>query len=213
MGTNRATRRAPGQLAPTRWAWALVPALMLGSAWIAHRPGPGADGGIVRTDHPMDTCIEGAGLFQVVMAEPHASVAYTRDGRFRLNADRELVMLEGGHVLLPNITFPEDVARVRVTERGEVLVWYADDEEAMLVGELELATFAAPENLLLIGPALWCETAHSGAPDIGQPASVDAFGSARGTIRAGAYESCFGILHAASEHRSPAAQITSARSY
>ncbi|MDQ7801303.1 MAG: flagellar hook-basal body complex protein, partial [Armatimonadota bacterium] len=55
------------------------------------------------TGNPLDLAIEGDGFFQVRL--PDGTVAYTRDGTFKLDAEGRLVTSDG-LLLEPNVTIP-----------------------------------------------------------------------------------------------------------
>ena len=64
-----------------------------------------AQGMIEPSEKLWDLAIEGDGFFQVQM--PDGSLAYTRDGRFQLDAEGRVVT-PNGYYLSPNITMPPD---------------------------------------------------------------------------------------------------------
>ena len=68
-------------------------------------------GSMIQTGNALDIMIEGEGFFQVEL--PDGTVAYTRDGSFKLNQTGQ-IMTADGYVLTPPITIP-DVSKVRST--------------------------------------------------------------------------------------------------
>src|SRR5271167_3076770 len=50
-------------------------------------------GNLSQTGNPLDVAIQGKGFFQVL--QPDGTLAYTRDGSFQLNAQRQIVTADG----------------------------------------------------------------------------------------------------------------------
>ena len=59
-------------------------------------------GSMIQTKNALDFAIQGEGLFQVL--QPDGTMAYTRDGSFKLSVDRELVTANGMPIQ-PSIVF------------------------------------------------------------------------------------------------------------
>lgn len=100
-----------------------------------------SDGGLQYTGQPLDMSIQGPGFFRV---ETPAGERYTRDGRFTLDAEGNLVTVDGYKVL-------DDSAQpIQITEQGEVTV--SGDGTLFLNGQelskLGLASFNDPLNEL-----------------------------------------------------------------
>jgi flagellar basal-body rod protein FlgG len=114
-------------------------------------------------------------FFQLVL--PDGGTVYTRDGSFHIDADREIVSLQG-YRLPTSITVPEDATDVTVSRDGTVQAHFAD-QPAQDIGRFELATFADPAGLRLLGGNLYQETASSGTPTTGFPGD-DQFGEVQG---------------------------------
>jgi len=53
--------------------------------------------------------VEGPGLFQIL--QPDGTLAYTRDGSFKLSQDGELVN-SAGYLLQPQIVIPQEAASI-----------------------------------------------------------------------------------------------------
>src|SRR5690606_11631313 len=126
-------------------------------------------GELVETFNPLDVAIAGPGFFQVALDD--GSVAYTRDGSFTINADRQIVTGDG-YPVLPGTTIPGDAASILIAPDGAV--WAAAGEDWSQIGTIDLVTFRQPAGLLAIGRNLFQATAASGNP---QPA-VDGAGGA-----------------------------------
>lgn len=137
-------------------------------------------GPLLSSSMPFDLAIVGDGFFRVMLDD--GTVAYTRDGTFRLDADRQLVTALGQR-LEPPLVFPERFDRFRIEQDGTILVRrpYTAEELAALdpdaptdgvdevIGRLVLTRFADAGGLASIGQNLFVETAASQAPIDGFP--------------------------------------------
>jgi flagellar basal-body rod protein FlgG len=124
------------------------------------------------TGRPLDLAIEGEGFFQV--QRPDGTLAYTRDGNFSIS-DTGALVTNGGYLVMPGVTIPQDATGVSVSPSGVVAVTAAGSTEPVEVGRLELARFLNPNGLLAIGENQYVETAASGTPIVGV-AQEDGFG-------------------------------------
>jgi flagellar basal-body rod protein FlgG len=130
-------------------------------------------GTLSTSDSPWHMAIDGLGYFQVRL--PDGTPAYTRDGRFSLNASRQLVTADG-YLLEPSVTLPEGAEASHVNPDGTILAEFEDEEgerERREVGRVTIMGFAAAERLNHIGQNLFTATPESGPamplrPD-GQP--------------------------------------------
>ncbi|MCW2381535.1 MULTISPECIES: flagellar basal-body rod protein FlgG [unclassified Sphingobium] len=132
------------------------------------------------TGNTYDLAIEGAGFFQ--LQQPDGTIAYTRAGNFKTNAEGLLVSPDG-LPLVPQIQLPEGVSAVTIGNDGTVSATVAGQQEPVELGAIETARFVNPAGLQAVGGNLLLETAASGAPQVGA-AGLDG----RGTIRQGALE-------------------------
>jgi len=124
-------------------------------------------GTVISTDNPLDLMIEGDGFFQLRM--PDGSVRYTRDGSFKLDADRSVVTSEG-YRLEPALEVPEDAIQIAVSRDGIVSVrLQGDDANAQEIGQLELARFPNASGLEGRGGNVFNESPASGTPILGNP--------------------------------------------
>ena len=104
-----------------------------------------SQGALRATRQPLDLAIAGEGFFRM---QTPAGERYTRDGRFTLNAESELVSVDGYFLLDDNgqrITLPE--GEIRIDSRGEIFV----DGESQ--ARIDLAVFENPEEVLERDPA------------------------------------------------------------
>ena len=116
--------------------------------------------------------INGDGFFQVTL--PDGTVAYTRDGAFKLSADGQIVTSDG-FTLEPPITLGPDTVSVNISSDGNVEVSQSGQTAAANVGQIELAKFINPAGLRSIGRNLYLETEASGPSLTGQP-NTEGFG-------------------------------------
>lgn len=126
----------------------------------------------VQTDNPYHIMIQGPGFFQVTL--PSGDIAYTRAGTFELN-ETGIIVTHEGNTVSPGITVPVDAQWVKVNAAGEVFVKIPGNPTPQSIGQLELATFANPAGLEAIDNNMFLETASSGTPITGTPAT-DGFG-------------------------------------
>ncbi|HPF70478.1 MAG TPA: flagellar hook-basal body complex protein, partial [Candidatus Krumholzibacteria bacterium] len=78
-----------------------------------------SQGTVVSTSNPLDVMIEGDGFFQLRM--PDGTIKYTRDGSFKLDAERNVVTSQG-YRLEPAIVVPSDAVELSVSRDGLINV-------------------------------------------------------------------------------------------
>lgn len=119
-------------------------------------------GPLQTTDNPTDIGIQGEGFFQIQM--PDGTTAYTRDGSFKIDADRRLVT-SNGYLLMPNITLDENASidTLVISPDGRVSNTPAGGQQAE-IGTITIVRFTNPAGLYAYGQNLFLETAASGAP-------------------------------------------------
>jgi flagellar basal-body rod protein FlgG len=130
-------------------------------------------GNLDNTENKLDLAIQGRGYFRVEM--PSGEDAYTRAGSFQISPDGQLVTADG-YTLAPGITIPQEATDITISNDGQVQVTLQGQTDAQVVGQIELAAFANEAGLDPLGSNLFIETAASGAPTLGTPAS-DGIGS------------------------------------
>lgn len=123
-------------------------------------------GNLQQTGNSFDLAINGNGFFQV--QQPDGTVAYTRDGSFRVDAQGQLVT-SNGMPLAPPITIPANAVSVTVGADGIVTATVAGQTAPTQVGQVQLATFPNPAGLDPRGQNLFTETVASGTPTPGTP--------------------------------------------
>ncbi len=137
-------------------------------------------GSLQTTGGTFDLAIQGDGFFRVL--RPDGSVAYTRDGSFKKDANGVLVTADG-YQLDPNITIPAEATNVTIGPGGQVNVTMPDGQIQEAGEGIRITTFANPSGLERIGQNLYVRGAGSGDPVDGTPGE-----QGRGQIRQGVLE-------------------------
>jgi flagellar basal-body rod protein FlgG len=143
-----------------------------------------------------DLAIQGDGFFRVQQAD--GSVSYTRDGSFRLDAQRRLVTAEGDLLLGAKgpITIPAQATNVEIGMDGPVR--YADNTKAaaasqagnqtaaaqatVVIDRVQLAVFPNQAGMESLGNNLWGATGAAGRPTILGPGEKEAGTLAQGYL-------------------------------
>lgn len=114
-------------------------------------------GNLQPTQNPLDVAIEGDGFFVVEL--PDGSVAYTRDGSFKINGDGDLVTSDG-YLVLPGINIPPGATDLAIAPDGTIS--YKLDGETVTGDQITLARFPNPAGLEAIGRNLFRDTGAAG---------------------------------------------------
>jgi flagellar basal-body rod protein FlgG len=125
-----------------------------------------AQGSLMTTQNALDMAILGDGFFQIAQAD--GTMAYSRDGAFKLSTDRQLVTANGAPIQ-PAITIPDNAASITIGQDGTVSAELNSGGGSQVLGTIQLARFVSPAGLQPIGQNLYKETQASGAPQILQP--------------------------------------------
>jgi flagellar basal-body rod protein FlgG len=126
-------------------------------------------GNLQQTSNTLDLAIQGSGYFQVTL--PDGETAYTRDGTFGLSADGTIVTADG-YTVLPGLTVPTNATSVTINTSGQLQVTIQGQTAPTTVGQFQLATFPNEAGLAAQGDNLFLQTAASGAPVTGNPATT-----------------------------------------
>jgi len=122
-----------------------------------------SQGSLQQTDVPTDIAIAGEGFFRIQMYD--GSMAYTRNGNFKVDMDGRMVT-SNGYWLLPDIMMPELFLpdSITVTKDGRVSVLIPRDGELVSVdvGRIELYRFPNPVGLTAVGENLFKPSGASG---------------------------------------------------
>ena len=125
-----------------------------------------SNGEALTTNVPTDMMIRGAGFFPIIQAD--GELAYTRDGSFKLNADGQLVNVDGLAVE-PSIVIPQDTIQLTIGDDGTVTALRPGKAEGDAVGQIQLARFANPGGLRALGGNLFAPTKSSGQAQLQSP--------------------------------------------
>jgi flagellar basal-body rod protein FlgG len=135
-------------------------------AYVSDTYGIFTQGNTFQTGNQLDIAIQGDGFFKVVL--PDGTIAYTRNGQFRLDAEGRIVNPDG-YPLDPEIAIPVDAISVNISADGTVSVLRQGANAVEEVGRIELAKFVNPAGLRRIGNNLFIQTDASGEPVIDNP--------------------------------------------
>ncbi len=138
-------------------------------------------GNMVATENALDLAIEGPGFFQIV--QPDGTLAYTRDGAFKLSQDGELVN-SAGFLLDPQVVIPNEAASVTVGADGTISVELANGGGNQQLAQLQIARFVNASGLESLGQNLFRETQASGQPLVLVPGEQGAGSIAQGMLEA-----------------------------
>ncbi|HLP16647.1 MAG TPA: flagellar basal-body rod protein FlgG [Bacteroidota bacterium] len=117
----------------------------------------------------LDVAIQGDGFFQ--LKRPDGTLAYTRDGSFKLSADGMIVTSEG-YIVDPEIRISANTEKVIIGKDGSVDAIETGSAEPVKLGQIELARFVNPAGLRAIGSNMLVETTASGQPITGTAGSA-----------------------------------------
>lgn len=137
-----------------------------------------SQGDFTQTGNPLDLTIEGDGFFQI--QRPDGTLAYTRDGSFKMDANGQ-ILTSDGYLLQPNITIPQGATEINIGQDGTVSAKI--NNNVTNLGQIQLARFVNPAGLEAQGNNLFTVTEASGQPVISQPGL-----NATGTILQGYIE-------------------------
>jgi flagellar basal-body rod protein FlgG len=132
-----------------------------------------SQGASVNTGNPLDVMIEGRGFFQILL--PDGSLAYTRDGSFKIDSEGRMVTANG-YELQPAISIPNGVESITIAPDGTVQAKVSGQTDLVTLSTLQVADFINPAGLQAKGQNLYVETAASGTAQLGTP-GLDGFGS------------------------------------
>jgi len=131
-------------------------------------------GDFVQTGNNLDMVIEGDGFFQIT--KPDGTLAYTRNGSFKLDNTGRIVTSDG-YALDPAITIPANTKSITVGSDGKVSVLQTGSTTPTQVGTLQLARFINPAGLMANGKSLFVPSGSSGDPIVGAPGGTEGLGT------------------------------------
>jgi flagellar basal-body rod protein FlgG len=108
-------------------------------------------GTLRQTDNPLHAAIVGDGFFAV---DTGNGLAYTRDGRFELNSQGELVTLSGQRILTAGgfLQIPE--GNLHLSAQGDLILTGSDQAQDNILDRLMVVTFEQPQKLERAGHGL-----------------------------------------------------------
>ncbi len=124
------------------------------------------EGAIRVTNKTTDLMIEGQGFFRV--QKDDGTIAFTRDGSFKIDNTGRLVTSEG-FPLVPEIVVPENVTSDKLHAGLDGTVTVRIGNETQDIGQIVLANFVNPTGLESLGRNLYANTPASGEALQGQP--------------------------------------------
>jgi flagellar basal-body rod protein FlgG len=125
-----------------------------------------AQGNIIQTENAFDVAVSGEGFFQIL--QPDGTLAYSRDGGFKISAEGVLVN-SSGYRLQPELAIPQNAQTITIGADGTVSIQAFGEPAAQAIGQIQLARFLNPSGLQAIGENLYRETSSSGPPQVGIP--------------------------------------------
>ena len=129
-----------------------------------------SQGSLQQTDVPTDMAIAGEGFFKIQMYD--GSMAYTRNGSFKVDSDGRMVNANG-YWLVPDVIMPEFFLpdTINISQDGRVSVRVPRDGDVVEVdvGRLELYRFPNPVGLTAVGENLFKTSQASGEAIPGIP--------------------------------------------
>lgn len=125
-------------------------------------------GSLQNTANKLDIALEGEGFFKVQLYD--GSVAYTRDGSFKVDSNRQVVN-SNGYLMEPPLILPENfiMDTLNFSEDGRITVKVIGEDDPIEIGQLEIYRFVNPAGLSSIGGNLYKTTPASGDEIPGQP--------------------------------------------
>ncbi|MBK6766393.1 MAG: flagellar basal-body rod protein FlgG [bacterium] len=132
------------------------------------------------TGNPLDLMIRGDGFFQALM--PDGTVAYTRDGSWKMTAEGQIVNAQG-LPMEPPINIPAEASSIMISPEGRISIMTPGSPEPTEIGQLELVRFVNPAGLLNDGGNLYTQTVSSEDPIAATPGT-----DGTGTIEQGYLE-------------------------
>jgi flagellar basal-body rod protein FlgG len=138
-------------------------------------------GNMITTGNALDIAIGGEGFFQIQQAD--GTVAYSRDGSFKVSNAGQIVTANGS-LLIPPIVLPDNLATLTIGQDGTVVAELTNGGGQVQLGQLQVARFVNPAGLQSMGQNLYRETPGSGAPQLLVPGQGGGGPLYQGTLEA-----------------------------
>lgn len=131
-------------------------------------------GSLQNTGNKLDIAIEGEGFIGVTL--PDGTQAFSRDGSFKIDSNREIVTSQGNR-LNPPLVLPDnfEMGSLTISQDGLVTVTAEGSDENIEVGRINLYRFINPAGLTNMGENLVKESPSSG-PAVQGVASTGGYG-------------------------------------
>lgn len=139
------------------------------------------EGAIRITNKNTDLMVEGEGFLRI--QKDDGSIAYTRDGSLKIDANGRVVNHDG-FPLVPEIVIPAGVTHDKIQFGLDGTVSVRLGDEVQEIGQVQLANFINPAGLESTGRNLYGATAASGEPVLGTPNSQGFGRIAQGQLEA-----------------------------
>lgn len=127
-----------------------------------------SQGSLQATENKLDLALEGDGFFKVMLYD--GTFAYSRDGSFKIDSNRQMVT-SNGYLMEPPVIFPENfiMDTLSISQDGRITVKIVGEDDPIEIGRMELYRFVNPAGLSSIGGNLYKTTPASGEEIPGQP--------------------------------------------
>ena len=139
-----------------------------------------SQGSLINTENALDLAIQGEGFFQIL--QPDGTLAYTRDGSFKLSNIGEVVTSTGAR-LQPPLTVPQNVSSLTIGADGTVSASLFGGG-AQQLGNFQITRFLNSAGLEPLGRNLFRETAVAGLLQVLTPAQNGAGSLVQGALEA-----------------------------
>jgi len=125
-------------------------------------------GSLQSTENKLDIALEGEGFFKIKLYD--GTDAFTRDGSFKIDSNRQVVT-SSGYLLQPPVVLPENfiMNTLSISQDGRITVKINGQDDPVEVGQMEIYRFVNPAGLSSIGGNLYKVTPASGEEIPGQP--------------------------------------------
>jgi flagellar basal-body rod protein FlgG len=129
------------------------------------------NGQLTQTGEQLDVGVQGDGFFEVQM--PDGTLAYTRDGAFKVSATGQIVTSDGLPLQAGFQPVPQGTTNITIGSNGTVTYTSATGSTNF---QVQLVRFNNPAGLSSLGNNLYQETSASGSPQTGSP-GTNGFGT------------------------------------
>lgn len=168
------------------------------------QPGP-----LIVTENSLDLAIDGGGFF--ALDDGQGGRVYTRAGNFMLDARGRMVDSQG-RALTPEISVPQDAARIHISPQGQVQALAADGT-VLGQGQIQTAVFGNPGGLQPVGGNAFRATDASGPPVTDAPGTAGHGQIISGALRASGTDPAREMINLITSQRSFEANLAAINTY